>query len=118
MNKAPSHLAYDLKVFTLHTVLYCSQYRETLIYIPCRDGSNEGHTVLCSALSPLVSGGGPVSDCSLCHIPGKSSSQPFLSQVGNDRSGPDNNTVQCHTDLSTCCYGGVGIHRAHNTPQD
>ena len=26
-----------------------------------------------------------------------------LSQVGHDRDGPDNNTVQCHTDLSTCC---------------
>ena len=26
-----------------------------------------------------------------------------LSQVGDDGSGPDNNTVQCHTDLSTCC---------------
>ena len=26
-----------------------------------------------------------------------------LSQVGHDQDGPDNNTVQCHTDLSTCC---------------
>ena len=34
-----------------------------------------------------------------------------LSQVGDDRYGPDNNTVQCHTDLSTCCRGSVGIHR-------
>ena len=34
-----------------------------------------------------------------------------LSQVGNDRSGPDNNTVQCHTDLSTCCRSDYGLHR-------
>ena len=26
-----------------------------------------------------------------------------LSQVGEDQDGPDNDTVQCHTDLSTCC---------------
>ena len=34
-----------------------------------------------------------------------------LSQVGDDRSGPDNNTVQCHTDLYTCCRNTVGLHR-------
>ena len=32
-----------------------------------------------------------------------------LSQVGDDRSGSD--TVQCHTDLSTCCRSDQGIHR-------
>ena len=26
-----------------------------------------------------------------------------LSQVGGDRSGSDSDTLQCHTDLSTCC---------------
>ena len=26
-----------------------------------------------------------------------------LSQVGDDRSGSDSDTVQCHTDLVTCC---------------
>ena len=26
-----------------------------------------------------------------------------LSQVGNDRTGNDSDTVQCHTDLMTCC---------------
>ena len=26
-----------------------------------------------------------------------------LSQVGNDFMGSDSDTVQCHTDLSTCC---------------
>ena len=26
-----------------------------------------------------------------------------LSQVGEDRSGSDSDTVQCHTDLNTCC---------------
>ena len=34
-----------------------------------------------------------------------------LSQVGNNRSGSDSDTVQCHTDLSTCCRSTVGIHR-------
>ena len=34
-----------------------------------------------------------------------------LSQVGNNRTGSDSDTVQCHTDLSTCCRGSVGIHR-------
>ena len=32
-----------------------------------------------------------------------------LSLVGNDGSGSD--SVQCHTDLSTCCRGSEGIHR-------
>ena len=36
-----------------------------------------------------------------------------LSQVGDVRNLNDsnNNTVQCHTDLATCCRGSVGIHR-------
>ena len=34
-----------------------------------------------------------------------------LGQVGDDRSGSDSDTVQCHTDLSTCCRFTVGIHR-------
>ena len=34
-----------------------------------------------------------------------------FSQVGEDRSGSDSNTVQCHTDLSTCCRSNQGIHR-------
>ena len=32
-----------------------------------------------------------------------------LSLVGNDGSGSD--SVQCHTDLSTCCTSGQGVHR-------
>ena len=32
-----------------------------------------------------------------------------ISQVGNDRSGSD--SVQCHTDLNTCCSGDQGVHR-------
>ena len=32
-----------------------------------------------------------------------------LSLVGQDGSGSDN--VQCHTDVSTCCGSGQGIHR-------
>ena len=32
-----------------------------------------------------------------------------ISQVGNDGSGSD--SVQCITDLATCCSGGQGIHR-------
>ena len=31
-----------------------------------------------------------------------------LSLVGNDTSG--NDSVQCHTDLDTCCTGGQGVH--------
>ena len=34
-----------------------------------------------------------------------------LSQVGNDRTGSDSDTVQCHTDLETCCSSGQGLHR-------
>ena len=34
-----------------------------------------------------------------------------LSQVGEDRTGSDNDTVQCHTDLETCCRSSEGIHR-------
>ena len=34
-----------------------------------------------------------------------------LSQVGNNRTVSDSDTVQCHTDLSTCCGFSVGIHR-------
>ena len=32
-----------------------------------------------------------------------------ISQVGNDVSGSD--SVQCHTDLNTCCSGSQGPHR-------
>ena len=32
-----------------------------------------------------------------------------LSLVGNDDSGSD--SVQCHTDLDTCCTGSQGVHR-------
>ena len=32
-----------------------------------------------------------------------------LSLVGNDLSGSD--SVQCHTDLTTCCSGNQGVHR-------
>ena len=32
-----------------------------------------------------------------------------ISQVGSDGSGSD--TVQCHTDLSTCCRAEQGLHR-------
>ena len=34
-----------------------------------------------------------------------------LSLVGNDDSGSD--SVQCHTDLDTCCSSTEGIHRGH-----
>ena len=34
-----------------------------------------------------------------------------LSLVGRDDSGSD--SVQCHTDLDTCCTGVQGIHRGH-----
>ena len=34
-----------------------------------------------------------------------------LSQVGDDRTGNDSDTVQCHTDLNTCCRSYIGPHR-------
>ena len=34
-----------------------------------------------------------------------------LSQVGSDYTGSDSDTVQCHTDLDTCCRSENGIHR-------
>ena len=37
-----------------------------------------------------------------------------LSLVGNDFSGSD--SVQCHTDLVTCCSGGQGVHRGDWIP--
>ena len=35
-----------------------------------------------------------------------------LTLVGDDISDPGN-TVSCHTDLSTCCRAGQGVHRGH-----
>ena len=32
-----------------------------------------------------------------------------LSQVGDDRTGSDSDTVQCHTDLNTCCRANENI---------
>ena len=37
-----------------------------------------------------------------------------LSLVGNDTSGSD--SVQCHTDLATCCTGAQGAHRGDWNP--
>ena len=37
-----------------------------------------------------------------------------LSLVGNDDS--DSDSVQCHTDLSTCCTGAQGEHRGDWIP--
>ena len=34
-----------------------------------------------------------------------------LSLVGENRFDPDSDTVQCHTNLSTCCRSDHGIHR-------
>ena len=34
-----------------------------------------------------------------------------LSLVGHPESDNNNNTVQCHSDLNTCCSGSQGIHR-------
>ena len=39
-----------------------------------------------------------------------------LSLVGEDGSGSD--SVQCHTDLSTCCISTWGIHRGDWNPPD
>ena len=34
-----------------------------------------------------------------------------LTLVGDVTSGSNPNTVQCHTDLATCCSGAQGVHR-------
>ena len=39
-----------------------------------------------------------------------------LSLVGNDGSGSD--SVQCHTDLDSCCIGAQGDHRGDWFPPD
>ena len=33
-----------------------------------------------------------------------------LTQVGDDQDGSNTDTVQCHTDLDTCCRSTQGIH--------
>ena len=33
-----------------------------------------------------------------------------LSQVGEDQDGSNTDTVQCHTDLDTCCRSEQGMH--------
>ena len=61
------------------------------------------------AESPLVSGGGPLSDCSLCLA---NHSYVDLTLVGIDTSDPGT-IVRCITDLDTCCTGSQGDHRGH-----
>ena len=65
--------------------------------------------------SPLVSGGGPLSDLSLCLIHGQTlanHSYVDLSLVGiSDVSNGDD--VQCITDLGTCCTSIEGVHRGN-----
>ena len=61
-----------------------------------------------SEYSPLFSGGGPLSDLSLCLLTLANHSYVDLSQVGRSSSG---NGVQCITDLSTCCRITDGTHR-------
>ena len=70
---------------------------------------HEGHSDECVAVPPLCSGGGPLSDCALCQLHGyynlPNHSYVNLTLVGNIREG--NDSVQCHSDLDTCC-GGSG----------
>ena len=72
-------------------------------------------------MSPLVSGGDPLSDSiSLCLFHSfmgeilPNHAYVDLSLVGNDGSGSD--SVQCHTDLSTCCTGAQDEHRGDQIP--
>ena len=57
-----AHLITSIVPHTARDPMYVMWYITLWLIFPCRDGSNEGHTVVCSAVSPLVSGGGPVSD--------------------------------------------------------
>ena len=67
---------------------------------------------VCAAVPPLVSGGGPLSDCSLPHLHGRDSAQPQLyvnlSLVGGLGSGDE---VVCRTDLGPCCHRDAGPDR-------
>ena len=47
---------------------------------------------------------------SLYLLPGPDSGQPFLCSLVRDYYG-GSDSVQCHTDLSTCCSGAQGAHR-------
>ena len=73
------------------------------------------HVFLLSSVSvesPLVSGGGSLPDCSLCHLHEEYCTQPWLcgpESSGGNKNGGD--SVQCHTDLATCCTGTQGPHR-------
>ena len=63
---------------------------------------------MCTAVSPLVSDGGPLSDCSLSHfqcvIPNHAYMDLNLMMYpGIDTVNDTSSTVICHTDLTTCC---------------
>ena len=70
-------------------------------------------------LPVMVSGGGSLSDLSLCLFHGPDSGQPFL--CGHQSSGKtiyissgalgSGDSVECHTNLTTCCSGSDGIRR-------
>ena len=67
-----------------------------------------------ASCSPLVSGAGPLSDCSLCLLHGlPNHSYVDLTLVGNDGTDGTGNTVRCITDLGTCCGTAQGVHRGH-----
>ena len=40
------------------------------VFIVCLQSHHEGHSDECAAVPPLCSGGGPLSDCSLCQLHG------------------------------------------------
>ena len=64
--------------------------------------------------SHLVSGGGPLSDCSLCLLHGSESTQPCLCRphyTVEEDIGDPGDTVRCHSDLITCCSPDEGNHR-------
>ena len=67
----------------------------------------------------MVSGGGQLSDLSLCLLHGPDSGQPFLVDLRLLLSTPDvadvfdssGDSVKCHTDLTSCCSAAEGVHR-------
>ena len=67
---------------------------------------------VCSSLvSPLVSGGGPLSECSLCLLHGRESTLCGPHSIVEDDDRDAGNIVRCHIDLYSCCHGSDGIWR-------
>ena len=82
-----------------------------MIYIIVVQRIRDECSTFTAAVPPLCSGGGPLSDCSLCQMGTTLPNHSYvdLTLVGNTTDGSD--SVQCHTDLSTCCRAAAGPDR-------